>query len=308
MKKTGISLMVALLIGLFISGLAGSAWAQAEKKGLWQSEDMPKTLWVAKEIVLEKKDMLSLFWLDLVPNDSNCCKDDPDVCRNRSFDWSIFLCTEDGDIWQCTQAQGLGYQSSTRVDWKFINDDNAEMTLRRCDEGDCGDIKIGDVMKFKRVYGESGGTPPDNGHKPGTWEGWDSDYEACFNIDPNGTRISTTSSRCDNGNSYDFDLEEGTDPDGDDCNFDFYGKDPIEINDGKFSYSERFSGGFFDETKYVTGIIEDGKAKGTLKKVDHKYGNHCEGTWEASAPINTGTSFSLDATGAPSFFGNAITK
>ena len=35
----------------------------------------------------------------------------------------------------------------------------------------------------------------------------------------------------------------------------------------------------------MTGIIEGTTARGTLKLVDHKYGNHCEGTWEANAPL-----------------------
>ncbi len=309
MKKTEMRLLVTLLIAIAIGGFTGSAYAQADNKGLWRSDDMPKTLWVTKEIVVEDNDMLGLFWLDEVPKSAKECTEDQETCRNRAFDWSIFLCRDGGDVWQCQQATGMGYQSSTRVDWKFIDTDNAEMTLRACDEGDCGDFDVGDVIKFKRVYGDTGDPPASNGHTPGTWQGWTSDYEACFNIDPSGTKITTTNSRCQNGNSYNFKIEEGTDPDdGDDCNFDFYGQDPIQINNGKFSYSERFSGGWHDETKYVTGIIEGDKARGTLKKVDHKWGNHCEGTWEATAPISTGMSFGIEATVDPGFFGNTVAE
>ena len=86
MKTTRARLWVALLIAVAIGGFTGSAWAQAEMKGLWQSEEVPDTLWVVQDVVVEGEDMLSIFWLDLVPKSASGCNEEPAVCRNRAFD------------------------------------------------------------------------------------------------------------------------------------------------------------------------------------------------------------------------------
>ncbi len=289
MKKTVSTLGVALMFAVVTLGFTGSASAQAEMKGLWRTDDMPKTLWVVQEIVLEDEDMLALFWLDKVSKSAKDCTGNETTCDNRAFDWSVLIGPEEDGVWKLVQAKGAGYRSNTKMDWEFVDDDNATATLRRCADGNCGDFKVGDVLDFERVYGEEGNTPDQGDTKTGTWDGQTSAYEACFNIDSSGDKITTNGSDCENGNSYEFELEDGVDPDdNDDCNFDFYGKDTIQINNGKFSYSERFSGGWHNETKYVTGTIEGDRARGTLKKVDHKWGNHCEGTWEAKAPLGSG--------------------
>jgi hypothetical protein len=125
----------------------------------------------------------------------------------------VLVGPEVNGVWELWQSKEVGYQSTTKVGWKFTSDDTADMTLRNCDNNNCGDFEEGDVIKFARVYGDDGGTPPPIGIKGGTWEGVTSDYEACFNVDPSGTKIATAGSLCQNGNSYNFNRQEGSDPD-----------------------------------------------------------------------------------------------